>query len=51
MIPNPLTIEGLMDKGIVLGKRITQNPKMKIMLAENYLKEKAAAGDPRHADA
>jgi len=49
MIPEPLIIEGLMDKGIVLGKKITQNPKMKILLAENYLKEKAA-GDVKHPD-
>eukprot|EP00826_Nyctotherus_ovalis_P059529 TRINITY_DN8287_c0_g2_i3.p3 TRINITY_DN8287_c0_g2~~TRINITY_DN8287_c0_g2_i3.p3 ORF type:complete len:147 (+),score=55.17 TRINITY_DN8287_c0_g2_i3:73-513(+) len=51
MIPEPLTIEGLMDKGIVLGKKVTQNPKMKILLAENYLKEKAAANEAKHYDA
>ena len=43
LIPNPLAIEALQEKGIVLGKKITQNPKMKIALAENYLKEKSSA--------
>ncbi len=43
LLPSPLSIEALQEKGIVLGKRITQNSKMKIALAENYLKEKGAA--------
>ncbi len=49
LIPNPLVIEALQEKGIVLGKKITQNSKMKIALAENYLKEKgaAAAAEPK----
>lgn len=49
LIPNPLSIEPLQDKGIVLGKKITQNSKMKILLAENYLKEKGSAADKKPA--
>ena len=47
LIPNPLAIEALQEKGIVLGKKVTQNSKMKIALAENYLKEKGASADPK----
>jgi len=45
LIPTPLAIEALQEKGIVLGKKVTQNSKMKIALAENYLKEKGVGGE------
>ena len=51
LIPNPLAIEGLQEKGVVLGRKVTQNNKMKIALAENYLKEKGLPAEAKGSPA
>ena len=40
LLPAVPDMEGLMHKGIILGKRITQNPKFRLALAEQIIQNK-----------